>query len=519
MSAAADEGTVLRGNKVLITVGAMIAGLMAFLDISIVNVALSDIRANFGTPLDRIAWVSTAYAMANITIIPMSGWLLKRFGFRRYYTGSILVFVAASALCGLAWNLPSLVVFRVLQGLGGGAIIPTSQSVLFSRYPERQHGMAGALFGLGAITGPLLGPTFGGYLVDWASWHWIFYVNVPLGLLAALIAWTQLEEPGFVRDRSPVDRFGIALLAVGMVSLQYVLEEGNRDGWFESPAITALAVVAAIGLVGFISHELETAHPVVDLRVFGNRAYAAATLLNFLVGTAVFAGSLLLSLYCGAVMHYRALEIGRVFLLGSWAQLIIFPIVGRLVMRVDPRLLLLVANAGIFTSLWLNAHLTADASLPAIVKPLFVRAVGTGFGFVPLTLLGVASLPPSQRPGGTALFNLTRELGASIGAASMSTMLDRGSKHAFAAITAHVDAYGPIAAEQAALMRQGPGTRLVDPQAGVLAVLHQRIASQALLSAFNQCFMLLALAFLCATWLVAFMRRPAARGVDTRGAH
>jgi DHA2 family multidrug resistance protein len=516
---AVDEGTVLRGNKALITVGAMIAGLMAFLDISIVNVALNDIRANFGTPLDRIAWVSTSYAMANITIIPLSGWLLKRFGFRRYYATSILLFTAASLLCGLAWNLESLVVFRVLQGLGGGAIIPTSQSVLFSRYPDRQHGMAGALFGLGAITGPLLGPTIGGYLVDAASWHWIFFVNVPLGLLAALIAWTQIEQPGFVSDRAPVDRAGIGLLAVGMVSLQYVLEEGNRDDWFESKTITFLAVVAAISLIGFVSHELETAHPVVELRVFQNRGYAAATTLNFLIGTAVFAGSLLLSLYCGTIMRYRALDIGRVFLLGSWIQLLIFPLAGRLVMKIDPRLLLVVANTGIFTSLWLNGHLTADASMPAIVHPLFIRAIGTGFGFVPLTLLGVASLPPSQRPGGTALFNLTRELGASIGAASMSTLLDRESKRAFNAITSHVDGYGTVLAEQASALKLGPGSRVFDPEAGVLAVLRQRIAGQALLSAFNHCFLLLAFAFLAASWLILFMRRPPAQGVDTSSAH
>jgi MFS transporter, DHA2 family, multidrug resistance protein len=218
-----DEPTVLQGNKTLITAAAMIAGLMAFLDISIVNVALSDIRANIGTPLDQIAWVSTAYAMANITIIPMSGWLLRRFGFRRYYTSSILLFTAASVLCGCAWDLRSLVVFRILQGLGGGAIIPTSQSVLFSRYPQKQHGMAGALFGIGAISGPLLGPTIGGYLVEWSSWHFIFFVNLPLGLLAGYLAWTRIEQPSFASDRSPVDRLGIALLAIGMASLQYVL--------------------------------------------------------------------------------------------------------------------------------------------------------------------------------------------------------------------------------------------------------------------------------------------------------
>ena len=516
---ASGENTLLRGNKVLITMGAMLAGLMAFLDISIVNVALNDIRANFGTPLDRIAWVSTAYAMANITIIPLSGWLLKRFGFRRYYTASILVFTAASVLCGLSWSLLSLVLFRILQGLGGGAIIPTSQSVLFSRYPEKQHGMAGALFGMGAITGPLLGPTFGGYLIEWSSWHWIFFVNVPFGLIAAYIAWNKIEEPSFVPQRTKVDRFGIALLAIGMVCLQYVLEEGNRDGWFESPMIVVLGAIAFISLVGFISHELEVEHPAVDLRVFNNRGYAAATAMNFLVGTAVFAGSLLLSLYCGSIMHYRALDIGKVFLMGSWIQLFIFPLAGRLVSRMDPRLLLVVANVGILGSLWLNAHLTADASMSVIVKPLFIRAIGTGFGFVPLTLLAVASLPPSQRPGGTALFNLTRELGASIGTAWMSTTLDRASKRAYSSITSHVDAFSSVATEQLGQLQHGPGARLTDPALAALAVLKQRISQQALLSAFNSSFLLLATAFLGASFCIVLMKKPSPHVVVDTNAH
>ena len=179
------EATPIQGSKLWITVAAMLGALMAVIDISIVNVALSDIRASFGTPLDQIAWVSTGYAMANVTVIPLSGWLQRRFGFRNYYAGSMLMFTAASALCALAWNLPSLVLFRILQGIGGGAIIPTSQNILFGRYEHKDHGMAGALFALGAITGPLLGPTIGGKLIDVASWHWIFLINVPVGLLAS----------------------------------------------------------------------------------------------------------------------------------------------------------------------------------------------------------------------------------------------------------------------------------------------------------------------------------------------
>src|SRR3954464_2490305 len=201
----------------------MCAALMGVLDIPIVNAALSAVSASFGTPLDQIAWVSTGYMMANVVVIPLTGWMQRRFGFRKYFTASLLMFTAASALCGLAWNLPSLVLFRILQGMGGGAIIPTAQAILFARYPKKEHGMAGALFGLAAVTGPLLGPTAGGYLIDWMSWHWIFLINVPVGLIACYMVLRHVEEPNWVRPEEPIDTKGIALLAVGMAALQYVL--------------------------------------------------------------------------------------------------------------------------------------------------------------------------------------------------------------------------------------------------------------------------------------------------------
>src|SRR5690349_11121348 len=194
----------VQGSKGGITAVAMIAALMAMIDISIVNVALTDIRASFATPLDQIGWVSTGYMMANIVVIPMTGWFQRRFGFKKYFAASVVLFTAASALCGAAWSLPSLVAFRVLQGLGGGAIIPTAQSILFARYPKQEHGMAAGLFGLGAITGPLLGPSIGGYLIDLSSWHWIFLVNVPFGILAAILAWRVIDEPDFVPDARPI---------------------------------------------------------------------------------------------------------------------------------------------------------------------------------------------------------------------------------------------------------------------------------------------------------------------------
>ncbi|HEY5960418.1 MAG TPA: DHA2 family efflux MFS transporter permease subunit, partial [Polyangiaceae bacterium] len=282
------ERELISGSKLAITIAVMCAAMMAVLDISIVNVALNDIRASFGTPIDQIAWISTGYMMANVVIIPLTGWFQRRFGFRRYYVISILIFGIASVLCGTAWNLPSLVFFRVIQGLGGGAIIPTSQSILFARYPREQHGTAQALFGLGAITAPLLGPSLGGYLVDVASWHWIFLINVPIVLTSAYLAWNHIEEPGFAASKERVDSTGITLLTIGMATLQYVLEEGHRDNWFESRTIALLSVISIVTLITFVAHELETLHPVVDFHVFKNRSYAAATGLNFAIGMTLF---------------------------------------------------------------------------------------------------------------------------------------------------------------------------------------------------------------------------------------
>src|SRR5215470_3479522 len=414
----------IRGSKVLITVTVMCAALMAVLDISIVNVALSDIRASFGTPIDQIAWVSTGYMMANIVVIPMTGWLQRKFGYRRYFAGSILIFTAASALCGAAWNLPSLVMFRVLQGLGGGAIIPTSQAILFARYPREEHGMAGAMFGLGAVTGPLLGPTLGGYLIDRFSWHWIFLINVPVGLAAAFLAYRVIEQPAFKPAREPIDRWGIGLLAVGMATLQYVLEEGNREGW-DTPLIIGLGTLAAIALVTFVVHELE--HPVVDLRVFKNRSYAAATGINFLTGTALFSSTFLFSLYCGAVMHYTALDIGILFLKGSFIQIFVMLLVGRFNGKLDQRLMIGWGVAVMCVSLWFNAHLTDLADQHAMVTPIFIRSLGLGFIFVPLAVVALSDLPAAQRGNAAGLFNLTRELGGSIGTAFMGFLVERGS--------------------------------------------------------------------------------------------
>jgi DHA2 family multidrug resistance protein len=511
----------VRGSKAAITAVVMLAALMAMIDITIVNVALSDIRASFGTPIDQIGWVSTGYMMANIVVIPMTGWLQRRFGYRRYFSASILLFTAASALCGVAWNLPSLVLFRVLQGLGGGAIIPTAQSILFSRYPKAQHGMAGAFFGLGAVTGPLLGPTVGGYLIQWFNWHWIFIVNVPLGILCAILVERVIEQPGWkppTGKAARIDVFGIVLLAIGMPSLQYVLEEGNREGWLESPLIVVLSAVAAVTLVTFVVHELEAEQPVVDLRVFASRSYSAGTGLNFLTGFALFSGSYLFSLYCGTVMRYSALEVGKVFLVAGTASMVMMPIIGRIGNKIDGRILLVIGIVIVTLSQVTASHLTAQAGFWDLVKPNMIRSAGLGFVFIPVSVLALSEVPAAQRGNATGLFNLTRELGGSVGTALMGMLVTNGIKRNGSYLAEHVVPGNPVVEEQLTAAARTLGTQTVTRDLVGESVMKMRVTREAMVLSFDQSFRVVACSIALGLVLVLLLRKPKGP-VDVAGAH
>lgn len=499
----------ITGSKAGITASAMCGALMAVLDISIVNVATADIRASFGAALDEIAWVSTSYMMANVVVIPMTGWAQRRFGARAYFAASLLLFALASALCGAAWSLPSLMAFRVLQGIGGGAIIPTAQSILLARYPPEEHGLAGALFGLGAITGPLLGPSLGGYLIDVLDWHWIFLVNVPLGVMASALAWRHIGEPDWVRAREPIDARGIALIVVAMASLQYVLEEGNRHDWWEDTGICVASAAAFVALVTFVAHEFETDAPVVDLRIFAERRYACATAINFLVGVAAFSAAWTYAVYCGTVMRYSAAETGRVFLAAGAIQVVLMPIAASLMKRVDGRALVAVGVVATATSLYLHGQVNHLAGFWQLVRPRFVLAIGLAFLYVPLSVVALSALPDARRGGAAGLFNLTRELGGSIGTAWMATSLTRGVVTHGAHLRERVDLWRPEAVIELAGMRAFLGGRVADPVLGAYALMAKRVAQQALVKSFGEAFVAVAAVFALSLPLVLLLRDDA----------
>lgn len=498
----------IQGSKLLVSLVAMGAALLALLNVTIVNVALNDIRAAFGTPMDQIAWVSTGYMVANVVVLPVTGWLQRRFGFRRCFVYAVAVFTVSCAMCSLAWDLSSLVLFRALQGLGGGAVIPTAQTVLFARYPKSEHGMAGAIYGLGAVTGPLLGPTIGGYIIDAANWHWVFLVSVPVGAALCLLGNSVLKQPYFKPSTTAVDIQGLVLLTVGMATLQYVLEEGNREDWFESTHIAALTAVAIAAIVTFLIHELECDCPVVDLRVFANRQYVMVTGINILIGVALFAGNYLFALYCGAVMHYTALEVGKVFLVGGAVGLIAMPIVGTLGSKVDSRLMMLAGILGVLLSLWISARLTERASFMQLVLPNFVRSLALALLFPPMNVSALSELPAERRGNATGLFNLTRELGGSFGTVWMGLIIANQTKIEVSYLGENLYATNPLYQEHLAAASANliPHTWTVELVGE--SVLAWRVQVQALVRSFERGFAEAMVLFALALVFVFLMKRP-----------
>lgn len=507
------------GSKLWITIAAMMASLMAVLDISIVNVALNDIRSSFSAQLDQIAWVSTGYMMANIVVIPMTGWFQRKFGVKNYFIYSLIIFTLASLLCAFSWNLTSLVVFRILQGMGGGAIIPTASTILISRYPKEEQGMAQAFIGLGAITGPLLGPSLGGYLIDISSWHMIFLINIPVGIVALIILLKNLKEENFFPSKQKLDKYGFILLAVGLASLQYVLEEGNRNDWFESPIIVLFSIISLACLVTIVFQQLESKEPMIDFRVFKNRNYILCTSINFILGTTLFGGSFLFSLYCGTVMNYTPLDIGILFLKGCFIQLLIMPLIGKIVNIIDKRLLIGVGIILVFISLWYNSHLNHFSSQFDLVFVLFARSIGLSFLFVPLSVTAISFVEPKGIGNAIGLFNLTRELGGSIGLAWMSTKLVNHIKEYNNILNTHVIEGSSQLNYQLKMMEHMIYGKVDNSYKAAEQMLQNRISLQATIESFNKGFLTLALVFLLSIIILILIQNPKKRVISSEGFH
>lgn len=414
----------LKRRLLIITV--LLAAVMELIDTTIVNVALSHMSGNLGSTLEDTSWVITSYAIANVIIIPITSFLTARLGRRNYYIGSIILFTVCSFLCGQSSGIWMLVFFRFFQGLGGGALLSVSQAVVFEQFPKEKQGIASALFGIGVFIGPTIGPTLGGYITEFYSWPWIFYVNIPIGITAAVSCYFLLTESPLVVAIKKVDWIGIFLLVIGIGTLQTVLERGQTDDWFSATYILVFTIVAILSLAGFVLWELKIDNPVVDLRVLKSKTLSIAAVLTFITGIGMFTSVFLTPVIAQRLLNFSPSQTGLLLLPGALCALCALVLSGKLLQKGVPPVI--IVAAGFICFIYFNWRMSAidfDTSNAYITYSLIFRALGMAFLTVPLMALAVSSLKPKDIPQGAALNNMMRQLGGSFGISIIDTYYAR----------------------------------------------------------------------------------------------
>ncbi|WP_217603878.1 DHA2 family efflux MFS transporter permease subunit [Chitinophaga sp. GbtcB8] len=416
-------------RRVIITITAIFCALLEIVDTTIVNVALNDMRGNLGATMSEIGWVVTAYAIGNVIIIPMTSWLAQQFGRRNYFAVSIVMFTVASFLCGNASTLWELVLFRFIQGVGGGALLVTSQTIITESYPPEKRGMAQAIYGLGVIIGPTLGPPLGGYIIDTSAWPNIFYINIPIGIIATLLTLQFVRSPKYAEKKAAneIDWWGIAFLAAAVGALQYVLERGQEDDWFNDSAITILTVVSVLGFFFFVWRELVYKNPIVELRVLKNGNLRIGTILSFIMGFGLYGSTFVLPLYTQGLMGWTATQSGLLMLPAALMTAFMMPLIGKMLEKGVPQpYLIAVGMISFFVySFWGYKIISPDTGKPDFFWMLIVRGVGLGLLFIPITAMSLSSLKGVQIGQGAAFTGMMRQLGGSFGIALITTFVSR----------------------------------------------------------------------------------------------
>jgi len=455
----AEDALVEYGfRRVIITITAILCALLEIVDTTIVNVALDDMRGSLGATLTDVAWVITAYAIANVIIIPMTSWLSKQFGRRNYFAVSIVIFTASSFLCGNATNIWELVGFRFIQGLGGGALLVTAQTIITESYPVAKRGMAQAIYGMGVIVGPTLGPPLGGYIVDHFSWPYIFYINIPIGIIATVLTIMFVRSPKYGEKLSAnqVDWWGIIFLASFIGSLQFVLEHGQQDDWFEDTTIVILSVISVFGLLAFIWRELVYRYPIVNLRVLKNTNLWTGTIMTFVLGFGLYGSTFIIPIYTQSILGWNAFEAGLLLIPSSITTGLMMPVIGKLLERGIPAKYLVATGFILFFlySLWMHNLITPDTSSEAMFWPLVVRGMGLGLLFVPITTLALSTLKGAEIGEGAAFTGMMRQLGGSFGIAIMTTMISRFNQQHRVDLIPNISAVDPLTQQRIAGLQQ-----------------------------------------------------------------
>jgi DHA2 family multidrug resistance protein len=512
-----------RHNPWFIAIAVMMAVFMEVLDTSIANIALPHIAGSLSATTDEATWVLTSYLVSNAIILPMTGWLGNYFGRKRVLLSCVVMFTFASVLCGLAWNLPTLILARILQGAGGGAMVPIAQAVLLESFPVQKRGAAMAMFAMGVVVAPILGPTLGGWITDNYSWRWIFYINLPFGIAAVFLQEWLVEDPPYIKrnEKADIDFIGFGLLAIWLATLQIMLDKGQEEDWFQSRWICWLAAISTVSLIGFIAREFLAEHPLVDLRVFKNRNFAVGVILMASLAVILYGTTAELPLFLQTLMGYPALQSGYAMSPRGIAAFITTFMVGRLVGRIRMKWMLCFGFTMLAVSSFMLSDINLQVSQMRVIWPSVINGIAISFIFVPLTTATMSQLRQQQLGNATGIYNLTRNLGGSIGIAFVTTMLARGAQAHQSLMVGHLTPTDPVfqqrlASAHALLARHGDPVRATSQ---AYSLIYNTLDQQAHLWAFVDNFRLFGLLALGGIPLIFLLKRVKREPVKATQAH
>ena len=509
-TAPADDEPLSATRKWTITGAVMLVTVMQVLDVTVTNVALPHIQGSLSAAVDEVSWVLTSYLAANAIILPATGWLASVLGRKRLFLTCTVMFTLASILCGLAPNIETLLIARFLQGIGGGPLMPLAQAIMWEIFPLRQRGMAMAAWGVGIMMAPIFGPTLGGWISDNWSWRWIFYINLPIGVVGFLVAGAVLFDPWYLKKPGRIDAIGLVLMAVGFLSFQLFLDQGERNEWFHSSFILALAVLAVLALVAFVVRELTADEPILDLSAYTDRNFAAGSIIMLTVMIGFFSSMVLLALFTQKVLGYDAWTSGLVLAPGGVGNLLSLIAAGRLITRMDQRWLLALGCLLNAYATYEMSTITLGADYWALAWPRLVQGVGIGFIFVPLNTVALATISREKMGNATVLLNVVRNLGGAIGVALLTTLLARRSQTHQSTLVGHIDRWDTETTERlhgwaTHFMAQGADSFTAERRA--VSMLYQEVTRQAQLLAFADDFWVLFLLFCGSLVLLPMLSR------------